>query len=280
MRGMAKGLPPKVFLAYAALIVLFLISLTYRARDTVDRVDEMRHGSAFARLPFNADLPEFAIGEVQPEAQAAGLGTGDVIVGVEGRPLQGLADLFGPLRDRRAGERLTIQVELTTPAGPVRRTASIELQPMRPGRPTASDWLFFAVVNLAMPYLCMALGFWVAAVRIRHKQAWLLLVLLLGLAEFGGSNWRTLLGRDDPFQPIAVAYQPLLGSLLPIAMMLFGIYFPDRLEFDRRFPWAKWIAIGPILFQVMGATLASISLRGATAPRRLQSTNFSLRYRG
>jgi hypothetical protein len=30
-------------------------------------------------------------------------------------------------------------------------------------------------------------------------------------------------------------------------MLLFGVYFPERLKFDRRWPWAKWILIIPLL---------------------------------
>ena len=87
-------------LAYAALALLFLISLTYRLRDTFDRVDEMRHGAAFARLPFDVDLPQLAISGTRPESDRAGLQAGDVVVGVEGRPLRGLADLFVPRAGR------------------------------------------------------------------------------------------------------------------------------------------------------------------------------------
>src|SRR2546425_6740217 len=108
-------------LAYAALALLFLISLTYRLRDTFDRVDEMRHGAAFARLPFDVDLPQLAISGTRPESDRAGLQAGDVVVGVEGRPLRGLADLFVPLRNARAGQRLNVQVESRTPTGTSRR---------------------------------------------------------------------------------------------------------------------------------------------------------------
>ena len=38
--------------------------------------------------------------------------------------------------------------------------------------------------------------------------------------------------------------------------MLFGIYFPQRIEFDRRFPWAKWIVIVPILLSNIAWSVA------------------------
>jgi sigma-B regulation protein RsbU (phosphoserine phosphatase) len=129
---------------------------------------------------------------------------------------------------------------------------TIALVPERSGPPTAYYWLSFAVVDVAMPALCLGLAFWVAAVRVRDRQAWLLLLLLLALAEFRGGEWRTIFGRDDVFARVAVVYQPLLANLVPTALLLFGIYFPSRLTLDRRWPWAKWLIIAPILVRVIG----------------------------
>jgi sigma-B regulation protein RsbU (phosphoserine phosphatase) len=58
------------------------------------------------------------------------------------------------------------------------------------------------------------------------------------------------------FQTIAAVYQPLLANLWPSAMMLLGIYFPQRLELDRRHPWIKWLILGPILFRAVGSNIA------------------------
>ena len=56
-----------------------------------------------------------------------------------------------------------------------------------------------------LPGVCIALGFWVAAVRIGDRSAWLLLVLLLSLTAFGGggtaegcSAARTYFSRCSP----------------------------------------------------------------------------------
>jgi sigma-B regulation protein RsbU (phosphoserine phosphatase) len=259
---------------YVALALLLVVALTYRVRDTVDRFDEAVRGDQIARIPFDIDLPKFTVTELEPEAQAAGLMLQDLIVGVAGRPLRGMNDLVPPLRRAAPGDAFAIDLESMRASARVRRTASIVLQPMRPGPPSAYDWTRFAIGNVALPYLCLALGFWVAAVRIRDKLAWLLLLLLLGLAEFVGANWRSLFGRDDWFQPIAVIYQPLLANLWPASMMLFGIYFPERLNVDRRYPWAKWIILAPILFRVAGTNvtldlLVLDNLAAATAIDRI-----------
>ena len=131
------------------------------------------------------------------------------------------------------------------------------LQPLRTGPASAIDWATFSLLSLAMPYACLALGFWVAAVRVRDRQAWLVLFLLLSMAEFASSErlFRTIYGRRDFFQPIAASYQPLLANLWPTFMLLFAIYFPKRLWLDRRLPWLKWIIVVPIVVRTIGTNL-------------------------
>ena len=41
-------------------------------------------------------------------------------------------------------------------------------------------------------------------------------------------------------------------------MMLFGIYFPKRVETDRRWPWAKWLLIGPIILRSTQLAAANV----------------------
>jgi sigma-B regulation protein RsbU (phosphoserine phosphatase) len=97
----------------------------------------------------------------------------------------------------------------------------------------------------------------VAAIRIRDPLAWLLLLLLLSMSQFGGTSWRDVVGLDGWLHPVAAVFKPVLANLWPLSMMLFGIYFPDRLPFDRRRPWVKWLVIAPLLFQVLGVNVAT-----------------------
>ena len=246
----------RLWLAYLLLATLFGISVIHRIRDTADRIDEMRNGTAIARLPFSVDLPAFSISDPRPEAEAAGIKTGDAIVAIDGQPVRDSGDLFVPLRERRAGEPLVLRIRSTPDSAA--RTVSMRLGPIRDGPPRGYDWLYFAVVNVAMPYLCLALGFWVAGVRIHDPQAWLVLVLLLSLSEFASGDSRTIFGRDDAFQAVGLTYQQLLGTLWPVSLMLFAFYFPERIPFDRRFPWVKWIVIVPTLLAAIASSASLI----------------------
>ena len=111
---------------------------------------------------------------------------------------------------------------------------------------------------LALPAVCMALGFWVAAVRIDDRSAWLLLALLLSLpAVYIGGTLEGLFGRDERLSAGLGGLRRVLQPLAAPALMLFGIAFPDRLPLDRRFPWLKWIVAGYLL---LVASLAGIAV--------------------
>ena len=108
--------------------------------------------------------------------------------------------------------------------------------------------------------------------RVTDARAWLLLLLVLSVPEFGGGYLRFLGGRENWFQPIAAAYQPLAANLWPTAMLLFAISFPERLGFDRRWPWLKWVIVAPIALRViaLNPVFDYIARRDPPAAMRLQ----------
>ena len=103
--------------------------------------------------------------------------------------------------------------------------------------PDIGQWLVTAMLYLMMPWLCLALGFWVAFVRVQDRVAWMLLGVLLGFSQlFPGvvGGW-------------GAVYHALANTTWPVWMLLFGIYFPEPMPFDRRWPWLKWLLIAPLL---------------------------------
>ncbi|MGH9347392.1 MAG: SpoIIE family protein phosphatase [Vicinamibacterales bacterium] len=238
---------------YFLLAVLFLISATYRVLDVNERAGELRHWRELVRAPFDVRLPYYEILAVREEAASARLREGDRITRINGQPLHYSArDLWVPLRAAKAGDLLRVDATRIERGHSTIIPAFVVLHPLRQTAPTALELVNFAVLNVLLPISCTALGFWVAVVAIRDVRAWLLLFMMLGLVEFAGGNFRFLFGREDFFQPIAAAYQPVLANLWSTALLLFAIYFPDRLEFDRRVPWLKWLLIAPIVVRVLG----------------------------
>ncbi len=115
--------------------------------------------------------------------------------------------------------------------------------------------IFGSVLWVLIPWLCFAIAFWVTGVRIRDPRAWILLGILLGIGELTRAPILDPRGWAD----IGVAvrlYHQMAVPAWSICMMLFGIYFPQRWRFDRRFPWIKWM---------IGAPLAAVPLWYAAA---------------
>src|SRR5207249_3964243 len=120
----------------------------------------------------------------------------------------------------------------------------------------ARDWVFVVTSTFGVSIVCIGLGFFVAFVRVRDPQAWILLLLLLGFSRLGGGTSVAYWGYDDLLQPIGIIYMATAELLWPIGMILFGIYFGERLGIDRRFPWAKWLLLAPLLVaNLLNATL-------------------------
>jgi sigma-B regulation protein RsbU (phosphoserine phosphatase) len=248
-----------------------VVSAAHRVIDISEHIAELRYGREFARPPFLLDVPHYVASRLEDEASRAALQAGDEITRINGQRVNYAAtDFWGALRARRAGDRLAVEATRGGAAQPSSVSASIVLQPIRTEEPSAVEVTQFALNNVLTPLVCTALGFWVVAVRIRDVRAWLLLFLLLGVVEFATGNPRSLFGRQDFFQPIAAAYQPLLANLLATVLLLFAIAFPERLDFDRRAPWAKWllIAIGDISGKGIPAALLMATLRAFLRARR------------
>jgi sigma-B regulation protein RsbU (phosphoserine phosphatase) len=248
--------------AYAALAALFLLAagaFTQRAYDTFDL---QSHAREYARPPFYLGDANWGAVVLQPEAEATGMKFGDAVLSVNGRPVDGFVVYYGLLRRAAPGDRLEVQVQ-SPGDGTGIRNLSIELRPYQGASDPPigfSEYLGTALRMVAFPVVCLALGFWVAAVRIGDRSAWLFLVLLIGLpASFGGGAPETLFGRGNVLQPLLTGFSVLSSQIALPALMLFGIAFPERLPLDRRVPWLKWIVAGYLLL-VAGLVAVAVGL--------------------
>ncbi|HKY32079.1 MAG TPA: SpoIIE family protein phosphatase [Candidatus Polarisedimenticolia bacterium] len=222
----------------AALALLFLLAGGHQARYAVDAVEGLRHAATEERLPFEAaargDVRATVI-SVQPEAEAAGLARGDRIAAVQGTPATGASVLPRALAGLRAGDTLRLTLEDG-------RDLSIVLAAK--GAPAdAGTWALGLLLHVVTPWLCLALGFWAAASRDHDPLAWLLLALLISFSQVLSAevlHWPGLLASAGTF------HKKLGERSWGIWMLLFGVFFPQRLDWDRRWPWCKWIFIAPL----------------------------------
>ena len=110
------------------------------------------------------------------------------------------------------------------------------------------EWTVAIAGSILTPSFCLLLGFGVLLVRPRDPLAWLLLALMLSFAVTSSSAYGSQAPGSCPRagENLALACLGFFQISWAAWILLFGIYFPERLELDRRFPWAKWLLILPV----------------------------------
>ena len=235
-------------LASVVLAALFVVSMTTSLRAAWDRFDELLHGGQYVTPSFGLQWPSFKVDALEPGAERAGLRKGDIVVGVNGRSVRGWSDIWGPVRRARTGERLLLHVKRASAANAVEQDISVPLEPFTyvGYMPGSAGYIATICSRILTPLFCLVLGFWVAAVRIGDRAAWALLVLMLSVANLI-TDGRTIYGHEDALHPLLAGLTGVFIRLGPLALVYFGIIFPESLALDRKFPWIKWIVIGPML---------------------------------
>ena len=224
------------------LLLYALASLGYWLAGTLDLWQMQVHWDRRVEAPFRFNDDSHIVEAVEAEAKAAGLGKGDRLEGLNGGPYTGLAQWSEILSDGQPGD--TLDVEFTRPDGSHKvGTITLDHAPYFYGTlsPVMSYWQVFLVGGL-LPLVCLGLGYWVVLARPLDSNAWLLLVLLtfpsVLFFNSGLATGISLFLRNLWYNVIQIAGSP--------ALLLFGIYFPERSRVDARAPWIKWIILLPM----------------------------------
>jgi sigma-B regulation protein RsbU (phosphoserine phosphatase) len=210
----------------SVLAILFAITIALQVRFTYDSIDAEMHVTEVARTPFGIPSPQGTLAQLQKESVAAGLAEGDTPVSMDGRPLHGMGPLVSMLDQHRAGD--LVPVTVLRKGEPV--SVSLRLAPAGAKPLKVSDWVLISFLYYLTPWFCIVLGFGVAFLRPRDLLAWLLLLLMLSFKEIpqGDAFMETALGWPEWMRPLAIFDHYVLATTWPLAMMLFGQYFPDR----------------------------------------------------
>ncbi|HEX3663034.1 MAG TPA: SpoIIE family protein phosphatase [Acidobacteriaceae bacterium] len=226
-----------------------LASLTYWMAGVVDLWQDEVHWDQRVDIPFQygSDSRRIEKGGLQPEAKTAGLVAGDRIQQLNGADYTGTAQWDTILSESHPGDIL--DVGFTRPNGST-GTATLTLvrDEALHGRisPVLGFWRDFFLVGL-LTLVCLLIGYWVVFTRPADRNAWLLLVLLTFpscvLITSGLATGIGLFLREFWYQTIQLAGAP--------ALLLFGVYFPERSRIDMKARWAKWGLLG-----VFGVCLA------------------------
>ena len=231
--------------AYAVLAGLLIVAGGYQVLVARDIFRGILHPDAVYEEPFDV-----SVGRIDDAGAGAavGLRKGDLLVSVDGVPYTAAHIVDEALARPHPDGRLTVTVR--SPGDGEDRTLRIPLTTFQAsGANSGSSLVLRLVIYVLMPWFCLILGFWVAAVRPRDRLAWLLLGLMLSFTQvvgIGTGAWGPVI-RD-----VARFYHLVGGNFWAIAMLLFGLYFPEPFPNQDR-PLLKWLKWGLIALLVVSA---------------------------
>lgn len=240
----------KPTLLYIPLFVLFALALSVLA------IHWSNVFRGFNVAASHIDMPLIVNGEVitvRPEAEKAGLKARDKLVAINGRVVDTDEAYFEEIAKAKPDENMNLTVARTNSDGQI---ANLEIS-FKPPK-IEKDVNFYSRIvagflfAYALPTLCILLGFYVVLVRPKDFLAWFLLFMLLGFSAIGleGYARKTVVGF----------YNSTFYSSWALSMFLFALYFPERWSVDKKIPWAKWILIVPLGFQVFWVLLSNLKI--------------------
>jgi len=225
------------------LLGLFVLaSLSYWIAGALDSWELDLHWDRHIQSPLSFDDETILVTEVKPEASSAGLAKGIKITGLNGAPYSGTAQWAEILVTAHPGD--TLDVEFDRPNG-THGIATITLTERKRAHSGIADWAVLTRDGIfsLLPLICLFIGFWVVAAKPLDINAWLLLILLafpeVLTMDLGMATGTGLLLRGVWYQTMQILASP--------ALLLFGVYFPERSRIDQKLPWVKWLIVGPIL---------------------------------
>jgi sigma-B regulation protein RsbU (phosphoserine phosphatase) len=246
-------------LQYALLALVSILALTHFYVGALTACDNLAHSASRVRFPFflgsvghavRLTTPEaveagrrpgdtaVTVTLAMPESTKAGLKVGDAVLSVNHRPFSGTGILVDELRRSRPGQAMDLIILHPDQS---ESTIHLTLEPISISFPV---WVWvLQVCFLLIPLACLLIGLYTVFARPRSLHAWLILGILVYLPA--------LLMQQNVFHgrlvPLLLFWNVIAQTAMPLCLMLFGIYFPERSVLDLRFPWLKWVFILPIL---------------------------------
>ncbi len=199
-------------------------------------------------------MPLIVNGEVitvRPGAEKAGLKVKDKLVAVNGRNIKTNDEYFEEIAKADPNANMILTVARTDADG---QTENLEIS-FKPAK-IERDVSFYSRLVAAflfaygMPTFCILLGFYVVLVRPKVFLAWLLLFVLLGFSAVGLKGY----ARNT----LVEFYNSIFFSGWALSIFLFALYFLERWSVDKKIPWAKWLLIAPLGFQIFLVLLGNL----------------------
>lgn len=214
---------------YVVLALLFACAAAYEASNLSYLVSVLRHPADFPSLPF----------EIMTATRTIGSGPlyRDEILSLNGHPFKAARQFYDAVYRGHPGEKL--HLVLSEPSGHAMEKDVVIGNQVGNYR-SASQIGLTLCLDFLILLVCLALGFTVALIRPRDRNAWFLLLLLMGFSGLvGHSDWYS------PWPDLTFFWDVFGMATWSVSMMLFAIYFPSRFAPDQRRPWLKYLIIVP-----------------------------------
>ena len=229
-------------LLYLLLSLWIVISMSYYVLGTVAMREEFFHSAIYAEEPFDFEDDLQTIHNLSDAQKKLGLENGSVLRSINGQPYSGWMQMIRVVHNAKPGDRMRVGV--VNPAGR-QKEFEFSLRPREGPGFSLIGYIAFLLPILGVPLLGLLAGYWVVAARPHDLNAWLALLLLtFPEAAFGNIDWRFWTGWT---YPIFALFSTFIDSLVFIALLWFGIFFPERWRFDVGWPWVKWVLLGATL---------------------------------
>lgn len=221
--------------------VFVLASLSFWLAGARDNWEMLRHEQRHVAAPFEYNDDTCIVTTVQPEAAQAGIAPGVRIAGLNGAPYTGKAQMAEILHTARPGD--SVDVEYVRADGS-KGSSTITLRRQPHLHSGIAEWVLILGAGIEvglLPLVCLLVGYWVVLAKPTDGNAWLLLILLtfpsVLFVNQGISTGTALALRLYWFNTLQLLASP--------ALLLFGIYFPERSRIDEKAPWIKWVVLAP-----------------------------------
>jgi sigma-B regulation protein RsbU (phosphoserine phosphatase) len=232
---------------YFSLSLWIVISMSYYMLGAIALREEFFHSAQYAEEPFDFEDDLQTIHNLSDAQMKLGLENGSILHSINGAPYTGWMQLIRVVRNAKPGD--LIRVGMIAPHGQ-QKAFELRLSPRQGPGFSVAGYIAFLLPILGVPLLGLLVGYWIVAGRPHDLNAWLVLVLLtFPLTGFGNIDWRFWTGWT---YPILGLFNILVQHLVFIALLWFGISFPERWRFDVRWPFVKWI--------LLGATIATLAI--------------------
>jgi phosphoserine phosphatase RsbU/P len=227
-------------LQYFLFALVAAAAIAFYIVDVAGQYTYIWHGHERAAIPVYFGQSNEVSRSSDP-AHKAGLVEGDRVLTVNGHPVRGFDTLLQQTNASRPGDPMTLLIERKD--GSRGRIQFLLGPQITGGKLSLSFRLVLFTLQAVFPGFCLLIGLWVVAAKPRDPNAWYVFGILGFIQCFFGikTYW------SGPALSFMGVYSNLAFIAFFLSMLLFGIYFPEPVRLDGRYPWAKWILIAPSL---------------------------------